>query len=118
MPLTSAGEVAALNAVCTGRYVSLHTAVPTGGAEVAGGGYARQSFPYTITGADPSVAGNNAVITFPTATANWGTVTHVGIYSALTGGTLIAWSSLTVSKTVSTDDVVKFSANSLTFTLD
>lgn len=38
-----------------------------------------------------SVATTNATITFPQATANWGTVTSFGLYDASTSGNLLAW---------------------------
>jgi len=118
MPLTASGEVAALNGLLAARFVSLHTAVPTGGAEVAGGAYARQSYAYTTSGADPTTAANSSDIVFPTATASWGTVTHAGLYTAASAGTLLAWVALTTAKAVSIDDVVRFATGQLSFTAD
>jgi len=39
----------------------------------------------------PATVTNGGVITFPAATANWGTVVAYGVYDALTGGNLINW---------------------------
>jgi hypothetical protein len=38
-----------------------------------------------------SAATTNSTITFPQATANWGTVTSFGLYDASTSGNLLAW---------------------------
>ena len=43
---------------------------------------------------------NKYEIHFNTATANWGTITYVGIFSAKTGGQLIAYTPLTTPLTV------------------
>lgn len=99
-------------------YVSLHTADPTDagtGTEVSGGSYARQS----ATFASPSngASATNADITFPQATGNWGTVTHIGIWDALTTGNLLYHTQLDASKTIDTGDVFKIASGSLTVTL-
>lgn len=114
--LTEAGENRALNGILTPAvYVALHTALPSlGGNEIAGGAYARQIFgAYTITGTKPAVASNNALIQFPTATADWGDITHVGIWSAVVGGTLLDEQPLEVAKTVGIDDSFRFLAGKL-----
>src|SRR5262245_1520988 len=88
-------------------YVSLHTADPTDagtGTEVSGGSYARvQRDPldanWTAASATNGLTDNAAAITFPSPTANWGTVTHFGIWDASTSGNLICYGALTVSKT-------------------
>lgn len=114
MPLAPAGETAALAALLTGRFVSLHTGIPTGGNEVAGGAYARQAATFVDAGSDPTVASNNANIEFPVATAGWGTVTYVGIYSASVAGSLIAYQLLDTAKVIDTDDVFRFKTGMLT----
>jgi hypothetical protein len=51
-------------------------------------------------------------------TANWGTVTHFGIFDALTAGNLLFWAALTASKVVNSGDAApKFLAGALTITL-
>ncbi len=84
-----------------------------GGTEVATGSYARQA----ITFGAPSPAGtiaNSATITFPTATASWGTVTHFAIFDAVTTGNMLMHSPLNVSKTIDTDDTAEFAVGALT----
>ncbi|AJY07963.1 hypothetical protein SB768_08120 [Burkholderia sp. SIMBA_043] len=100
-------------------YVALFTTTPTmpagaGGVEVSGGAYARQPITWTVTGSGPATANNSALVTFPTATANWGTIMGAGIYDSLTGGTLIDAGPLQVSKIIGTGDVFAFPAANYT----
>jgi len=99
-------------------YLSLHTANPDedgSGAEVSGGGYARQSMAMTVSG---NTASNDSAVEYPTATANYGTVTHVGVYDASSAGNLLCYASLTSSKTIETGDVFRVPAGDLDITLD
>ena len=74
-------------------YVGLYTAAPTdagGGTEVTGGSYARKSMAaMTVSGTSPTEATNGAAVEFVTATGSWGTVTHVGVFDAVTTGNLL-----------------------------
>jgi len=86
-------------------YVALFTSDPgddNTGTEVSGGSYARQS----VTFAAPSggATSNSGDITFPEATADWGTVSHVGIYDASTDGNLLFHGALTQAKAVYSGD--------------
>jgi hypothetical protein len=101
-------------------YVALYTVAPTdtgGGTEVSGGGYARQTAAFTVSGTDPTQASNTAAIEYPTATANYGSVVAVGVFDASSGGNLMAYANLTSSKVVSTGDVFRFNAGDLDITL-
>jgi hypothetical protein len=95
--------------------VSLHTASPTDtgsvAAEVSGGLYARQAV--TFGAAVGGTSSNTGIVTFPTATAPWGTVTHIGLHNN-TGGTMLYYGALTTSKVVDTGDTVSFAASALT----
>jgi len=99
-------------------YLALFTAAPGetgGGTEVSGGDYARQA----ITFGAPSPSGtikNSADITFPTATADWGTITHVAIMDAATAGNMLVYGALTVQKVVGTGDIFRVTTNNLTVT--
>jgi hypothetical protein len=100
-------------------YVALFTSDPTDagtGTEVSGGGYARQ--PVTFNAPSNGQVTNAADILFPVATASWGTVTHIGIYDAQTGGNLLFHGALTTSKTISANDQLKIAAGSLSISLD
>ena len=96
-------------------YIGLHTgqADPENSSvtEVTGGNYARQSIAF----AAPSngVTTNSGDITFPIASANWGTVMGFGIYDAVSAGNLIYFGTLTVAKSVNTNDQFKFLAGSV-----
>jgi hypothetical protein len=103
-------------------YVGLYTAAPSdsgGGTEVTGGSYARKS----TAGADWNAASggstsNANAITFVTATGNWGTVTHFGLFDAATSGNLLRWAALGTSKSINTGDTASFASGSLTLTED
>lgn len=117
-------------------YVGLLTAAPSdsaAGTEVSGGSYARVAITSSMsnwagtqgagTTATSSGTGgttsNNGAITFPAPTANWGTVTHLGLYDAPTAGNLCFQNALTASKTVNNGDAApSFPAAALTLQID
>ena len=104
--------------------VALFTAAPSdagGGTEVSGGGYARVlrnplDANWTAASAVDGLTDNAADITFPAATAPWGTITHIGIFDAATAGNLLFWAPLAASKTVNTGDTFYIPAGSLDVT--
>lgn len=99
-------------------YVSLHTANPdedASGTEVSGGGYVRQAGSFTVSG---NTATTSAAIEYPTATAGYGTVTHVAVWDASSSGNMLAYAALTASKTIATGDVFRIPAGDLDITLD
>jgi len=104
----------------TSWYLALFTSNPdedASGTEVSTSGtaYARQSVAFTVSG---NTASNSAAVEFPTATASYGTVTHVGVFDASTAGNLIAYAALTTSKAIDTGDVMRVPAGDLDITLD
>ena len=104
----------------TSWYVALFTSNPAedaSGTEVSTSGtaYARQSVTFSVSG---NTATNTAAIEFPTATASYGTVTHVGVFDASSAGNLIAYAALTTSKAIDTGDVLRLPANDLDVTMD
>lgn len=101
-------------------YLALHTANPdedATGAEVSTSGtaYARTAVAFTTTG---NTTSNTSAVEFSTATANFGTVSHVGVWDASTGGNMLAYAALTSSKTIETGDVFRVPAGDLDITLD
>ena len=101
-------------------YLALFTSNPAedaSGTEVttSGTAYARQTVTFTVSG---NTATTDAAVEFPTATANYGTVSHVGIYDASSAGNLIAYAALTTSKAIETGDVFRVPAGDLDITLD
>lgn len=114
-------------------YIGLLTAAPSdsgGGTEVSGNSYARVAVTSSLanwagtqsagsTTASSGTGGqtsNNASITFPTPSGNWGTVSHFGIYDASSSGNLLFHGALAVAKTINQGDTVSFPAGSLTVT--
>lgn len=101
----------------TSWYIGLHTADVTDagtGTEVSGGSYARESVAFSVT---DDTASNSATVTFTTATANWGTITHIGVWDASTGGNLLFHGAVTTSKTIETGDTFQISSGNLDITL-
>jgi hypothetical protein len=60
---------------------------------------------------------NSGDITFPTATASWSTVTHIGIHDASSAGNLLYYTALDSSKTIDSGDIFKITSGNLTVTL-
>ena len=69
------------------------------------------------TGGGAQFLGPTAV-EFPTATANYGTVTHVGVYDASSSGNLMAYAALSSNKTIETGDVFRVPSGDLDITLN
>jgi hypothetical protein len=103
-------------------YVALYTTDPTDadvGTEVStvGTGYARTAVSFaTATGTSGNVL-NDADVTFPTATASFGTVAYIGLRDASTAGNLLYHTALDTSKTIDTGDIFKISTGNLSVTL-
>jgi hypothetical protein len=102
----------------TTTYLALYTSDPTDadtGTEVTGGSYVRQA----ITFGAPSngTSTNSAAVEFPQATADWGTISYVGIRDAVTSGNLLFHTALDASKTINNGDVFKITAGNLSVQL-
>lgn len=105
----------------TAWYVGLFTSATSdagGGTEVSGGSYARQSVAFTVSAASGTTTGkNSATITFPTASASWGTVTHIAIFDAVTSGNMLFHGAVTASKAIDSGDTFQITANNLSIEL-
>jgi|SRR6185369_1547957 len=117
-------------------YIALYTANPSdtgGGTEVSGGSYARVAVSSSLSnwagtqsaGSTSASSGNNGTtsnngaITFPSPSANWGSITGMAIYDASTSGNELFWAPLTTSKTVNNGDPApSFAAAALTIQID
>jgi hypothetical protein len=100
-------------------YVGLYTSDPAddnSGTEVSGGSYARQIL--SVTTATDGIVTSSADVTFPQATAQWGTISHLGLLDALSAGNLLMHTALTTSRDVEVGDVLKIATGSLTASLD
>jgi hypothetical protein len=102
------------------------------GTEVSGGSYTRVA----VSKADASYKGShgsatgvssgtngtasNAIaFTFPAPTANWGVVTHWGVWDAASAGNLMVCDDLTISKTINSGDAApSFAIDALTIQVD
>lgn len=130
------GASAAAGTGLTTAYVALFTATPSdtgGGTEVTGGSYARVAVTSSLanwagtqaaasTTASTGTSGttsNNATITFPAPTANWGVVTSFGVFDASTAGNLLFYGAVTPNKTINNGDPApSYAAGALTFQID
>jgi hypothetical protein len=107
----------------TAWYIALFTTATTdggGGTELSTSstGYARQSVSFSVGNNNGATkASNTASITFGPATANWGTITHMAIYTANTGGTMLFHGPLVNSRTITAGDVFQISVGNLTIEL-
>ncbi len=117
----------------TTAYFALYTSATddTGaGTEVTGGSYARVALAYSNTnftntqnsgtGASTGTGGattNAVAITFPLASASWGTITHWAIMSASSGGTMRYQGALTSSLAISSGGLASFPAGSFVMTI-
>jgi hypothetical protein len=103
----------------TAWYIGLFTSDPTdtgtAGTEVSGGSYARTAATFTVTG---DTASNSGAVEFPAATDSWGTVSHIGVFTASSGGTMLVHAVLTTAKAIDTGDVFRIPTGDLDITLD
>jgi len=86
-------------------------------------GYARQAATFatpTTTGTGltaVTTSATNATITFPTATADWGTITHIAVMDAATGGNVLFFGAVTTSKSILNGDTFQITSGNLSVAL-
>lgn len=99
-------------------YIGLNTASFTddgsGGTEISGNGYARQSIAFDA--ASSGATDNTSTVDFPTATGSWGTISHWGLFTAATSGTLLIHGAFSASKAVASGDILRIAAGELDIT--
>lgn len=105
-------------------YVGLSTSTITdaGGniTEPSGNGYARVAVTNNATNFPAASGGaksNGTAITFPQASGSWGTVIDFFIADASSGGNILGYGTLTVSKAVTSGDTLSFAIGELDITL-
>ena len=104
-------------------YVALHTGDPgeTGALlELSGDGYARTVVTFgapTDAGDGNSQVTNSAAVTFPAATADWGTVTHFSLWDASSAGNCLWKGALTESRAIVNTDEARFATGTLVIKL-
>lgn len=104
----------------TNWYVALYTAAPSdsgGGTEVSGNGYSRQSVTFAAATSPGGTTDNTGAVSFTASGGSWGTITHMGIFTASTGGNLLWHGALTASKTVGDGDTLEFAIGNIDLTL-
>jgi len=106
-------------------YIALSTTTisddGTGMTEPSGGAYARAAVTNNTTNwpaASGGAKANGIAITFATATASWGTIIDFAVMDALTSGNMLAYGTLTASKTIDSGDTASFAIGDLDITLD
>jgi len=117
------GNVA--NVISGSYYVGLSTTPilidGSGETEPVGGAYARVGIvnnKTTFTAASSGSLVNDIDITFVESTDAWGTITHVFLADAITGGNIYFFEELPASKIVQDDTIVKFVATAMTFSMN
>jgi hypothetical protein len=105
-------------------YVALSTADPldsgSGLAEPSGNVYACVAVTNNTTNfpnASGGAKSNGTAIIFPQATGSWGTVTHVALMDASSGGNMLGSAALASSKAVGANDTLSFAVGDLDITL-
>ena len=115
------------------NFVALSSTTPTEAAgnftEPSSGSYARVETEGTgangpawgaASGTAPVSLSNSEAITFPQATADWvsgANLTHFGIFSASSGGSVQIWGALTTAKPVLNGDTASFAASAIVIKL-
>jgi len=104
----------------TAWYVALYTAAPSdsgGGTEVSTGGYTRQSVTFDAASSPGGTTSNSGEVSFTASGADYGTVTHMGIFDASSGGNLLWHGALTASKTIADGDTLTFAVGNIDLTM-
>lgn len=101
-------------------YVALYTVAPSdsgGGTEVSGSGYSRKTVTFAAASSPGGTTSNTNTVTFTAAGGNWGTITHCGIFDALTSGNLLWHGALTASKLINDGDTLQFAIGDMDLTI-
>lgn len=101
-----------LNLYTSGSYIALYTTNPTAadtGTEVSGGSYARKAVTFGSTSGGSR--SNTVAVSFPGLPG--ATITHYGIRSALTGGTLRAFGPISSTTVAIANDELVFPIGSI-----
>jgi hypothetical protein len=104
----------------TAWYLALYTSAPSdsgGGTEVSTGGYARQSVTFDAASSPGGTTSNTNAPSFTASGANYGTVSHVGIFDNSSGGNLLWHGAMTASKTVNDGDTLEFAIGDIDLTI-
>lgn len=109
-----------------GGYIGLFTSAPSdsaAGTEVSSSGSAYTRIQVgsanqgSFTGSGGSIQ-NDAEFRWADALATWGTITHIGLFDAATGGNLLVYGALQSSVDIETGDIFKVPASGFTINFD
>jgi hypothetical protein len=83
----------------------------------SGSAYARTAVVFGA--ASSGTSATNMTVTFPAATASWGTITHIAVMDGGTrgSGNVLFYGAVTTSKTIDTGDTFQVSTGNLTVSL-
>lgn len=125
--LADHGENLALNWMFTAQavtrptawYVGLHTSAPSdatpSNGELVGNNYARQAVTFGAASSG-QVANTGSFQHGPATGSNWGTITHVSIWDAPSGGNCLAFGSVGSPVAINVNDSVTGAIGALTVT--
>jgi len=86
----------------------------------SGTAYARKAITFdAATGTNPCYSANTSTVTFDTATASWGSITHIAVMDGDTegAGNVLFWGAVTTAKTIDSGDTFQVSSGNLTIAL-
>lgn len=110
--------VALFNNTSGNALTNLEAGTLTDEVSTSGTAYARQAATFAAATLGAGSTATNATITFPAATASWGTITHVAVMDASTGGNVLFYGAVTTSKDIATGDTFQITSGNLTVSLD
>ena len=104
----------------TAWYVALYTSAPSdagGGTELSGSGYARETVAFAAATSGAGTTSNSGAVVFTADGGDWGSVTHMGIHDASSGGNLLWHGALAAAKTVLDGDSLEFAVGNIDLTV-
>ena len=87
------------------------------GTEISTGGYARQSVTFAAASSPDGTTSNTNAVQFTASGGNYGTVSHIAIFDALSGGNMLWHGAMTASRVVNDGDTLEFSIGNIDLTI-
>jgi hypothetical protein len=106
----------------TAWHVGLFTTMPTddtgltSAVEMVGSGYARQSATFALSAQTLTLT--SALTYGPAGSASWPTALGFGVWDAASGSVILAFETLTSSRSIGSGDSAEFATSALTITID
>lgn len=94
---------------------NLEAGTTTDEISTSGTAYIRKTIAFND--AVSGVCYSDGTVTFDTATANWGTITHVAVMDAESGGNVLFWGAVTTAKQIDSGDTFQVTDQNLTISL-